>query len=152
MRPLEILVVVIVALAVVVLLVPSLCRRKELCLYPPIVATLAVVAQQWFESFRWHMAPVYLLVVFLCGVGLRQHIRAGRKGSDAAVTSGSKLRTVLFAGFALLLLGCGVVLIMIFPVVNLPEPTGPYAVGTTYLEFADTSRAETLTYDANDIS
>ncbi len=150
-RPLEMVVVVLGSVAAAGMLVPRLSKNKELCLYPSIVAMLATVAHQVIEGTRWHMGPVYVLIVLLVGVALKRSARIGREGSSSGSRFSSKAKAVLFGGAAALLLGVGVVLMLLFPVVHLPDPTGPYAVGTTYLEFVDSSRTETLTDDPIDL-
>ncbi len=86
------------------------------------------------EGWRLAMAPVYLVIVAaLIGALLRSGPSApARRGWVAAIR--------IVAGVALLLLVTAPP--FLWPVVRLPIPTGPYAVGRTWLVVVDSSRRE----------
>jgi len=78
-----------------------------------------------FEHLRWQMAPAYTALTVL----ILFHTK----------------HTILKFISNLLLLGLASILIYSFPVITLPAPTGPYAVGTTTQYWADPSRDEWFT-------
>ncbi len=108
------------------------------------VAVLLTSLHLILEGYRWPMIPLYALVVALGAFGL---MVVWRKPTSRR----SKILMRIPAGVGMALLILAVTLSLSFPIVHLPEPTGPYAVGTSYLTFTDPSRPETLTDDPDDI-
>jgi predicted dienelactone hydrolase len=110
---------------------------------------LALMLHLIIEGWRWQMVPGY-------GVGAAiLIISAARKslGRDADDQPRKWFRTtlkVLLSGAAILLVLLSGILSWTFPVFKLPEPTGPYKVGTSQWFLADKSRKETLTIDPDD--
>ena len=86
------------------------------------VVTSAVLGQ-----LRWQMAPAYLLFTTSSVLLLRQAY------SHVAVRS-------IGVCLGLVLVALGVALAVGIPVLTLPAPAGPYAVGSTSLSFVDESR------------
>jgi len=56
------------------------------------------------------------------------------------------LKITFLIGLALV----GILALTIIPQLELPSPTGPYAVGQTVFRWADTSRPEVMTDDPDD--
>jgi hypothetical protein len=102
------------------------------------------------EGYRWQMVPLYTLAIILFFLIIKKFIRP----TDPSVTSAtSRKRTTLrFTAviFGLLFLVFAAALPALFPVFRVPQPTGPYAIGTTRMCFVDNSREETFTPDTTD--
>lgn len=144
MRPLEILLSLINLATFFALLVPRL-RALQAVRYLPVAALVAAGAQVVLEGARWQMAPAYAVSVFLLVACLAPCMkRVGAHG-----------RLWLVVGFVSATTGaCAVALACLlplaFPVVRLPPPTGPYAIGTLTYHWVDAARPEIFTADLND--
>lgn len=115
-------------------------------------------AQLGLEGYRWQMAGVYVIV--LLGLIIRiAGIISGR--SRKLLSTGQKTRKSAFrrlkrgwaiAGTAagILIVICSAVLSSMIPVVELPAPSGPFAVGMQTLHLTDSSRPESQTPDPGD--
>lgn len=106
--------------------------------FVPVVVALA----QWaVEQPRWQLSPAYGLAGLLAGVGIAQLGRPAqsqRKGHWAWTVAGLVLVGLLAAPG------------LIFPVPQLPTPTGPYPVGTISYQWNDSKRLEAYTADPAD--
>ncbi|MGD0939054.1 MAG: hypothetical protein ABR905_05020 [Terracidiphilus sp.] len=126
MRPLEVSLVLLTTGAVVCLLMgrwPGIARLLM------IAALLVLLAHGVFEGAHWQMIPAYAATGILCLAvwkPTRNRIRFQR----------------LMAWPALLLLSGSIVASFLLPMFRLPEPTGPYAVGTSILYLKDPTRVE----------
>jgi dienelactone hydrolase len=94
------------------------------------------------EKFRWQMVPAYGLTLLFFFLSIRWIKRGGRP-PDKQLPH----RVLLIIGFLFRLLIFTIVaaLPILLPVFRLPEPTGPYPVGTTNLHLVDRTRSETFT-------
>jgi predicted dienelactone hydrolase len=100
-------------------------QRHRVALFAAGLVTLALAG--WLDQVRWQMAPAYLLFVALGLLFLR------RSYSHVAVRSlGVATGGVMLAASTVLSLG--------LPVLTLPSPDGPHAVGTMSLALVDESR------------
>lgn len=75
--------------------------------------------QLWFEDFRWQLIPLYFLAVFLIVASIP------RIKNPANLPAKWASYVLIFIGIIAFLLPT------LLPVPVFPEPTGPYAVGTT---------------------
>lgn len=106
----------------------------------PVAGALFTILHLFVEGYRWQMVPAYgLTAVFL--------ILAPRWVSGTQ--NGPRF------GWLLALLGLlswliAAALPVAMPVPQLPEPTGPYAIGTFTTYLVDESRPEIYTEDPND--
>jgi len=82
------------------------------------------------EGYRWQMLPVYIVLA----AGLLRQVLPGLM-ADAEFQYAA---AVLMLGG----LGGGIVLSTVFPVFQLPVPSGPYQVGTQVRHFVDDNRRE----------
>ena len=96
---------------------------------------LAVVIR-W--SFRWYLLGGLLLIWAVMGAW--RLLRKPAKPRPFSVG-----RTVFSTIGGLLLLLLAVAPVLIFPQINLPKPTGPYAVATATFTYTDENRVETFT-------
>lgn len=124
--------------------------RPRFFTFLPSVGLLLIVLHLIIEGYRWQMFPLYMLTVGLFLVSIRLLV----KGKNRPYTgTASPKRT--FLRFSLTVVGLlfftlAASLPALFPVFQLPQPTGSFAVGTTRFSLMDSSRAETFTDDASD--
>jgi len=138
MRPFEIIVLSLAALCFIRPLVP---RRWRTLDFLPAAALAATLLQLLVEGYRWQMIPLYLLSagLFVFSLpGLIRHRPPKRR-------LGWKFGVQVALG--LLLIGLAAVLPLVLPVPSLPEPTGPYHIGTITLDLTDNSRRELYSSD-----
>jgi predicted dienelactone hydrolase len=92
-------------------------------------ALLVLVAHAVLEGAHWQMTPAYAGAGILC-------LAAWRPGAG-------RIRFQRFTAWpALLLASASVLFSFLLPMFSLPEPTGPYPVGTSILYFKDSTRIE----------
>lgn len=144
MRPLENIILLTLMVALAWSLVPPH-RRARALLYMPLVTLVLIVVHAIIEGLRWQMLPVYALTAFLTVNNLRILQRQ-------ALPSKSPKPWLRLIGVVLAIVGFLIIsqVPVILPVFKLPEPGGPYPVGTASLVLADSSREETFTSDPND--
>lgn len=144
MRPLEIAILI----ALVPALLLPLVRHSRSQRWPailPILAALLTFLHLLLEGYRWQMVPAYLLVLVLL---LRTGWRLSRPLS--LPEDGHRWRIAgMIAGLLLFLVA--VVLPIIFPVPDLPTPTGNHEVGTVTYHLVDPTRPEIYTEDPDDV-
>ena len=100
------------------------------------VAVLALVGHLWFEGWRWQMVPLYGLLLGVGWLSLKYASLPQQTGLKARPAS-------VVIRFPLLLLWAGLVLPpVLVPVPDLPQPSGPFAIGTRTLYLVDENRAE----------
>ncbi len=147
MRPFEILLTLANLTTFVGLAVPRL-RTTRALRYSAIAALPIAGAQVLAEGSRWQMLPAFALSGLLFLVWLLQH----RKPAGVASGSprGRQIAGVLGTGLGALGLGISTVLPIILPVFRLPQPTGPYGIGTLTYHWVDANRPEIFTTDPND--
>ena len=143
MRPLEALILLAILFSLLAYLVPIRRRPRWLFLLPALAA-LSVVIHLVVEGYRWQMVPAYVLAgIVLAGMlwGVRQ--AAGRQ--RGAPSRGRRILAVFGVVVGLAVLALAARLSVTLPVFRLPEPTGPYAVGTQYNYWTDTGRPDEYT-------
>ncbi len=142
MRPIETLLVLANLLAFLVLAIPPL-HSIFWTRYLAPIGLLIAVAQVLVEGARWQMVPAYALVlvfflVWLLGISIPGGIPVNRLIASIGI------------GLSVLGILVSIILPIVLPVFHFPNPTGPYAIGTTTYHWADTSRPEIFTTDPND--
>jgi predicted dienelactone hydrolase len=131
-RILEISIVAVLVAHLVFLLSPG--REDYLWLaYLPYLCMAIIAFHLLFEGYRWQMLPIYL--VAFAGV-LQSVIPQWMENVQAQYV------TELIG---LCCVGGGVVLCTVFPVFQLPPPTGPNSVGTNIRYVVDKGRSDPLT-------
>jgi predicted dienelactone hydrolase len=150
MRFFEILIVIGLALRLIGYAWPLSPRPKAFAYITGLVL-LACLLHLALEKWRWQMAPAYALLLLLClleiAAWLPQPTPTGRATWFKLVSSLTKWIGLHLAWLALLLAS---LLSLVAPVFEIPEPTGPFAVGTKDLYFLDASRPERFTTDPTD--
>lgn len=110
----------------------------------PVVLTVIAAGHLLVEGVRLMMAPAYLYVVIALMLWVRGRSSAG---SPAAPTPW--WRTLLRAVATLVVLALVTAPPILLPVMKLPAPHGPYAVGRAWLAFTDSTRHETFAADTS---
>jgi len=152
MRPIEVLILLALLFSLLAHLIPR-SRRPRWLSRLPALAVILVVIHLVVEGYRWQMVPAYALAAFLVsGMVLRS-----RGAATQHPPTPSRLRRILgilgaIVGFILGLttLALAALLSTALPVFTLPEPTGPYAIGTQYYLWTDTSRPDEYTSAPDD--
>lgn len=96
-------------------------------------------------GLRWQLVPVLAVVVVVLPFTARTMLGkpGGRRFRWWLAGPGSA------AGVLAIVAGVGAAIA--FPIPDFPTPTGPYAVGTTVVEWTDLDRPETWTTDPDDV-
>lgn len=100
-------------------------------------AAIACLLHLGVEHNRWQMAPAYLVLIAVLVSTAAMYRQPLRRW----LASRKKARIALSLS-AMGVLALSVVASWLFPLFELPHPTGPFAVGTTEFHFVDTTRAE----------
>jgi predicted dienelactone hydrolase len=148
MRLFEFLVLTVLALALIRPLFLRGRRLRWVAFLPGLAAFFGVI-HLLVEGHRWQMVPVYALAVLLFALSIVRFRRAASL-TDAAALHGHRILVAVGSASGLLCLVGVAALLVAFPVFRLPEPTGPFAVGTTRLHLVDSARSETFTADPDD--
>jgi predicted dienelactone hydrolase len=145
MRPLEASILLVLLLALI-----DLVRRRprtRWTLVLPGVAVLLVLADLVLVGGRWQMVPAWFVsgTVLLAAGWTLTHGAPGSMRSRRHWVG--KAAGVLLGGMALAVTAAALAL---FPVFELPAPTGPHAIGTRYFHLTDSSRPDTYTSTPGD--
>lgn len=142
MRPLEGVFLLVLAAALGLSV-----QRARSWAYSATVASVAIAgAHGLVEGIRWQMAPAYGTVIALAVVRAAQWRAAERR----VLRRRAPRRLVRWARGLGLGIGGGAIVgsaaaALLFPVFQLPTPSGPHAVGTTTVALVDSSRDERFT-------
>jgi len=122
-------------------------RKSRWIDFIPSLTILLTAVHLILEKYRLQMVPAYGLTLLLFLLSIRQFRRGG-----SSQTKELPNRVLISLGFLLRLLIFAVIasLPIIIPVFHLPEPTGPYQIGTTNLYLVDDTRAEMFTPNPDD--
>lgn len=132
MRPLE---TVLLALNTLYLLWPTVSgqHRPPVVRWLPALTALIVFVHLAWEGYRWQMLPLYLLTLLLLAHALWGWTQPAASAPRRVSWGGALAGALLLVGGALPAL---------LPVPRLPQPTGPYPVGTHTYEVTDPGRTE----------
>lgn len=103
------------------------------------ILSLILMGHLAFDGFRWQIIPIYLLSIILTFCLFKQW----------KFFSGGWVRKTISGLFLIFILGIGYGLATIFPVFELPVPTGQFQVGSQYLHLVS-DQNEGITSDPND--
>jgi predicted dienelactone hydrolase len=101
----------------------------------PVLALVLTLFHLALEKYRWEMLGIYTLILLFSSLSLAQILR---RPANPALINSSRWGPA----FSLLALAMAVALPYLMPVPSLPEPTGPYQVGTRTFYLVDASRQE----------
>lgn len=127
MRVLEIVLIVGLLLLLLALTLRGVDRRSKFVLFA--IAAAAFAASLVLGQLRWQMMPAYVLLVVLAPL-----LRKRSRSHLALRCLGGAAGVVLLSGAAALSLA--------LPIVELPSPNGPYAVGSRLVSLIDESRTD----------
>ena len=144
MRFLEILLFAIVLISLIARLFPVLRKRDYLKCFP-YAAGLLIPIQLIIEGYRWQMVPIYAFTLGLVIVSL-----VARRTTDGRLIKNKIVRIICIVLCFLLYIG-SFIFPALLPIVHLPEPSGPYAVGTASFRMIDENREEVFTEDPGDL-
>lgn len=150
MRLFEILTLIVAAVTLLSYVFPRKQAVIMIRTYFPIIGLGFILVHLILENARWQMGLLYGLIVVLLLISLLTLVRKGADGAGGPTSRVGKVLRWVLTVLGLLVVALAALMLWGFPVFQLPEPTGPYAVGTTYLQFVDDSRPETLTEDPDD--
>jgi hypothetical protein len=148
MRPVEALVLLAIPFSLLAYLIPIRRRPRWLFLLPALAALLVLI-HLVVEGYRWQMVPAYALAAIILA-GMVWGIRQAAKPQCEAPSRGRRILALYGVALGLLVLALAAALPSILPVFSLPEPTGPYAVGTQYYYWTDVDRPDEYTIDTGD--
>ncbi len=134
MRTFEYLILILNAALMVLLLSPNR-RPRYLLFFTSIITLVVLIVHLLLEGFRWQMTPAFLLTVSLLLAVLVQ----SRPGVEKPWRA---WRFSLLAFFGLVCLVLSAALPILLPVPHLPDPGGPYAIGTSTYHLEDQNRPE----------
>jgi len=140
MRPLEIIILLLNLVALLMVYIPLHPPFRWAKFLPAGIVVITLV-HLIVEGYRWQMVPAYILTAALFLLTLPSLLKntnpAPARGALAFLTGGFGFLWLLIAG----------ALPIILPVLRLPTPPGPYAVGSVLYDWMDTRRAETYSSD-----
>lgn len=122
-------------------------KRPSWTNYLPGVTALFILTHLAIEGYRWQMVPAYGLATLLFLLSVPRVL--GKKSASPA-RLGHKILNGIGLALGFTAFAIAAALPAFFPVFRLPDPTGPYAVGTTSFAFTDNSRPEIFTPDPDD--
>lgn len=102
------------------------------------ILILVLLVHFLVEGYRWQMIPAYLLWVIAFVSGLRRSKKRSK----------TYIKVFKVIGLSLLLIGA-IFLPSVLPVFDLPEPEGPYSVGTRDI-LLELNREEVITEEEDD--
>lgn len=142
MRPFEIILILFTILAFLILAFSRNIKNSRLTWIFPALLLVAVI-QVACEGFRWQMIPGYSIAgVFVLIWFFKMIRKTGTLGQNHP-------KRFLFAA-GIFCIFISVVLPIIMPVFKLPDPSGPYKIGTMTCFWTDSSRPELFTADPDD--
>jgi len=115
--------------------------------YLPVAAILLCLVHFVTAGYRCQIAPTYALAVLLFLLSIPQLLG---KISNTPTGRGRGVLNRIGLAMGLGWFALAAALPVWFPPIEMPEPTGPYAVGTTSFAFTDESRPEIFTNDPED--
>jgi len=122
-------------------------RRPSWTNYLPASAILLCLAHFVTAGYRWQIAPTYALAVLLFLLSVLQF---WGKISNSPTGRGRRMLNRIGLAMSLGWFALAAALPVWFPPIKMPDPTGPYAVGTMSFAFTDESRPEIFTDDPKD--
>ncbi|MFJ3931263.1 alpha/beta hydrolase family protein [Streptomyces sp. NPDC090029] len=110
-------------------------------------ATAASAGAVALSGLRWQLVPVLVAAVLALPFALAPVLRRGEPGAPRRAPWWAAGPATLLCG---VLIAAGPAASWALPVPVLPEPTGPYGVGTTTVQWTDPDRPEPATAEPGD--
>ena len=143
MRPLEILILFLVSLAILALYLPLRFKPGWFRFLPGAIVCVTL-AHLVLEHYRWQMVPAYLLTAALILLTLPNTL----KGTERPPSRGAW--AVVAGGLGIFWLLVAAALPILLPVPHLPSPPGRYPIGSIVYDWTDTTRDEIYSADPDD--
>lgn len=115
-------------------------------LFPFIALILSLVAI-FSDGFRWQVVPIYIVLTILITAHIINKFKKPKKSSSK---KWNKILRITGITLSIFTLASSVLMNYMFPIFDLPTPSGNYSVGTTELYMVDSSRDETYTSEPSD--
>ncbi|HUU05839.1 MAG TPA: hypothetical protein VMZ49_08190 [Patescibacteria group bacterium] len=147
MRLFEWLTLLVLALFVLSIFVKASKRFRCFHLLPA-VALVLILVHALAEGIRWQMWPVYFYALGLF-LATAKNIKYAAKSSERAGNTDRKWLRLTGGTIAFLLLVAIALPPLLIPVFNLPDPSGPYPVGTLFDCFQNTNQPDIPNTDPN---
>lgn len=145
MSLLEITITGIILIVLIVRLVPNL-KKKTIFTYIVFAAGVLIPIHLVVDGYRWQMIPIFIFTLGLILVRLIQFFQRSKKEFFIS----NKIIRIISNAFLFLLFILSVIFPLLLPVINLPKPSGLYAVGSTSFRMIDNERKEIFTEDSDD--
>ena len=145
MRPLEYLIAIFLLPALASDFIPVL-RKRMAFPYLPALSGILVPMHLLLEGLRWQMIPLCVLALGFAIFSLDRHFSRWR--NDHVIRN--KIARIAFRVLIILIYLGSVLFPVLLPIVHLPEPGGPYGVGTVSFRMTDYAREEVFTEDSLD--
>ena len=142
MRPLEIIILLLNLVALLMVYIPLRPPFRWARFLPAGIIVITLV-HLVVEQYRWQMVLSYIMTAVLLLLSLPSLL----KNTNSAPAGGAW--AFIVGGLGLLWWLVAAALPIILPVLRLPTPPGPYAVGSVLYDWTDTTRAETYSSDPN---
>ena len=156
MRIIEILVIIFLVLLSIQFVLPTTIGRQKKGMIMGVLSVVGIaifLVHMVLEGIRWQMIPVYIpiLLLFLWSIIRLTETYRIRTGAIPEPERGPPRmrRGAVIIIVAIVLVSSTLFLDSLFPVFQLPNPSGEYTIGTVTFELTDDTRNETFT-DAPD--
>ena len=146
MRTFEILILATLFLALAARILKTE-KRPVWINYLPGAAILFTLIHLVVEGYRWQMVPAYFLAAVLFFLELPRLLG---KPTNSPTRRSRKVLNGIGLGLGSAIFVIASALPGLFPVFQLPKPSGEYTVGTTSFAFTDDSRPEIFTDNPDD--
>lgn len=141
MQVIEYLIFLLTITTVVILIKSKVIKKQHMGILI-IVTLLLSIVQIIFGSPRWQFIPLYIATILCVSIGT-VYIFKPNKYQDIKVMK----RIVII--FSSILIGIAVISSFVFPVYEVPTPSGDYLIGTESFILTDESREETYGVEGN---
>lgn len=127
-------------------------KRRPLWLpFMPILALVFAITHLNTEGQRWQMWPAYgVLIAALLWAFFGVMVRS-KQTTLVGTGRWPMVRRVTTASVFITLILCSFTASYLFPMFDLPQPSGPHEVGSREFHFIDHERQETYTADTSDV-
>jgi len=136
-KPMRILEITLAVVLFLHLALPLVLQRRFRPL--ALIASGVLVVHLFVEGYRWQMIPLYALTFLLMALAVISWMRYPSTQSNQNKSNGIQ---AFFAVTGCVLVIIAAALPAVFPIPNLPQPTGPYPIGVFSTMLVDNSRKE----------
>ncbi len=157
MQLFEILMLIVIVLLILQYFSPKMQKRifdVNLSFFIDLINIAFLVLHILFEGARWQLIPLYLTVFALFIAGFYQEFTyrkasLPREGPKSSKTPSRISRAVILL-IIMIVISSTLFLDQLFPMFDIPNPSGSYNVGTVIFDLTDSSRDEVFTANPDD--